>query len=163
MEDFVPYQTPTKVCKECGKALEDSVTSCPNCGCPVSNSKSSLPRFNIVRICVAAILIIAALIMVISGSKILNSDDMEFYQEHLQTCKEGRRECQNAMYTSSGMFYGMYRDLVESYDEMIEDDEEEIDKLKDKANGQFILAGLCAVGAAIAFFAAWKRGDEAWH
>lgn len=156
MDQTRPPETPVIFCQDCGNPLAPGAMFCGNCGCPVSKPKA-FPIFNIVKIAVAAVLLIVAIIMVVKGNNVLKSDDMKFYKEHLQTCEEGRADCQRSMYQASSQFYYLYKDLVESYDEMIDNDKEEIAALKSKANTSFSIAGVCAAAAAVVVVVPWKK------
>lgn len=156
MDSTVPQQTQVAFCWDCGAPLEPGSAFCGNCGCPVAKAKA-FPVFNVVRIAIAVVLIIAAVIMVGKGNDILNSDNMKFYKEHLQSCEEGREDCRVAMYQASGYYYSLYKDLVDTYDDMIADDKEEIREMKSEANTFFIVAGVCAAAAVAAVVVPWKR------
>ncbi len=156
MDQMLPSETPAPICQDCGKPLAPGASFCGECGCPVSKPKA-FPAFNLVKIAVAAVLLIVAIVMVVKGNNVLNSDDMKFYKEHLQTCEEGRADCRRSMYQASGQFYYLYKDLVDSYDEMIEKDKAKIAELKGKANTSFMIAGLCAAAGAAAVVVPWKK------
>ena len=149
--------SPVTVCKECGRVLTPGTQFCTGCGCPVTKPESKPPVTTVVKVAVAAVLCIIAIILFIGGTSVLNSDQMGFWKDHLRTCEINRQDCQRAMYQSSGMFYSSYRDLVDSYDEMIEDAKDEIAELEAEATTQFVGAGICVVLAVVVFVVPWKR------
>lgn len=144
------------VCKDCGNILDPNAKFCTSCGRPVSKFNLSL-LINVAKVVVAAILCILAIVQVNKGNDVLDDELMERYANHMEECKEARQGCVDAMNRSTGSFYYSYKELVRSYDEMIERDQAKIDELKSKANQFFLYAGLYVAVAAVVVIIPWKR------
>lgn len=92
------------------------------------------------------LLILAALSFVLMGFQEVHNSRYEFYKEHYETCKKARREAKSAYNESTfAIIKQGYAQIVDSYDDMMEDDKEEIDKYETRSLIYYILAGVLGV------------------
>lgn len=156
-------------CPECNTEVESEIAVCPSCGFPIKKKTTvqaepkvsdgvktpmdseQLKKKKLIGV---AMCIIGCICFIIAITRVTN-EDYKFYVEHYEDCKEGYEDCMDeAKY--GGMFSGSYRSIVSTYEDMMEDDMEEIWKYRG------IAIVCCAVGLGLIFvgYKNIKKGGE---
>ena len=129
-----------KECYECGTLLMKSAIVCTKCGAPMSVINEDATKVDKVvlnksknRYIGIGMIIIACILFVISFSRV-NNEKYEFYKKHYEDCEEGYIETKSmANSYSSGFFKSSYNNIADSYQDMMDNDMDEINKFRTQA------------------------------
>ena len=148
-----------KVCSECGAENESDVTVCANCGCPFEEKPSGEAKTGSVQVkrIAGIVCCLLSIFLFYQGFMSINNSTYEFYQEHYADCQKAQQECLDMAYSSTGFFRSSYLDIVDQYQDLMEDDMEQINACRYKAIG-FGCGGLVSLGAGIVLILKRKKG-----
>lgn len=116
------------ICVDCKSELNDGVSVCPYCGCPVSKeSSNNSSQINKKTKYIGIALCIVSIICFIFGIGKITDDDYSFYVEHRNECQDNLKEVQEiADSYTYGFFKSSYQDIADTYIDMIKKDQEKI-------------------------------------
>ncbi|GEM_PF-5773314 len=150
------YTTGTKRCPDCGYQVGANDTSCPNCSYSFSKEGNSSAGQDGGKI-VAILLWLAALCVAIVGVTRISCEDYIFHQEHYAKCLEGYNDCIEEA-NSAAFLRGTFLSIADEYEEMMEEDMEEIVKYQSQAKYCFAGAAVLIV-LGIVIFVKQKKTD----